>query len=278
MILSKTDKIRAKIAQCIPQDRLILKPDTTQHVYHDTVTGGDYTSVTTRLSVLDNKDNARWRMNRSLEYVYDHYQDITDEETKRAVIAAAKEYPETLFESMGSKGTSAHKYLSDYLQAWSIHQKPAGTLANALEAAGEQDFSVWSAVRSFDNWLAGQTSFLPLASEIMVWSERYRVAGTIDLVAVVNGQLTIVDFKTSSHLKPEYVLQVGAYWGMFQGLTRLRPKACIIIRLSKEHPEFQEESVANPRHAWKGFVTIASAYDVMQHLKLNRPKRQTIKL
>ncbi len=54
-------------------------------------------------------------------------------------------------------------------------------------------------------------SFEPIAWDIVVFSEQYGYAGTIDLIARVNGELYIIDFKTSQSVWPEYEMQVSAY-------------------------------------------------------------------
>ncbi len=49
------------------------------------------------------------------------------------------------------------------------------------------------------------------ANEVAVWNEKYGYAGTVDLIAEIDGQDWIIDFKTSQNVWPEYELQVSAY-------------------------------------------------------------------
>ena len=52
----------------------------------------------------------------------------------------------------------------------------------------------------------------PLATELPIYHKILRYAGTIDLVAEINGLVTLVDYKTaSSILEKPYSLQVEAY-------------------------------------------------------------------
>lgn len=51
-----------------------------------------------------------------------------------------------------------------------------------------------------------------VGSEVRIYHKLYRYAGTIDMVAVINGELTIVDYKTTSKLIDKNVrVQLEAY-------------------------------------------------------------------
>lgn len=50
-----------------------------------------------------------------------------------------------------------------------------------------------------------------LATETQVYSERWKVAGTVDLVAMIDGQIWLIDFKTSNALHTTHELQLAAY-------------------------------------------------------------------
>lgn len=57
--------------------------------------------------------------------------------------------------------------------------------------------------------------------EVHLYSDEYEFAGTTDLIAEINGELTIVDFKTSSKFKKykwieDYFIQTTAYSIMFE--------------------------------------------------------------
>lgn len=54
----------------------------------------------------------------------------------------------------------------------------------------------WKAVIDFVNWTKSLDSFEVIATEMTVFSDR--VAGTLDLIARVNGEVWLADFKTSN--------------------------------------------------------------------------------
>ena len=77
-------------------------------------------------------------------------------------------------------------------------------------------------------------NFLPIlrrieevhAMETQMWSDKLEVAGTVDLIAKIDGKLCILDWKTSSRYKTaddieDYFMQTAAYSFMFYERTGL---------------------------------------------------------
>ena len=70
--------------------------------------------------------------------------------------------------------------------------------------------------------------------ETPMYSSRLCLAGTVDLICEVDGELAIVDFKTSAKEKPEewledYFVQLSAYWAMFSEKTGVVPKKLVVF-------------------------------------------------
>jgi genome maintenance exonuclease 1 len=69
--------------------------------------------------------------------------------------------------------------------------------------------------------------------ETRMYSNKLCLAGTVDLICDVDGELSIVDFKTSTQAKPEewledYFVQLSAYWAMFSEATGVVPKKLVV--------------------------------------------------
>jgi len=67
-----------------------------------------------------------------------------------------------------------------------------------------------------------------------MFSHRLCLAGTVDLICEVDGELAIVDFKTAEKAKPEewledYFVQLSAYWAMFSEATGVVPKKLVVF-------------------------------------------------
>lgn len=91
--------------------------------------------------------------------------------------------------------------------------------------------------------------------EAAMYSDRLCLAGTVDLVCEVDGELAIVDFKTSEKEKPEewledYFVQLSAYWAMFSEKTGVIPKKLVVF-LVAENGDVQIVERRNPIHYLK---------------------------
>ena len=73
-----------------------------------------------------------------------------------------------------------------------------------------------------------------VGTEIPLFSDLLRVAGTTDCIAEYNGELSIIDFKTSRKPKKEewiddYYMQTFAYKLMFEEMTGVEIKQIVIL-------------------------------------------------
>ena len=121
-----------------------------------------------------------------------------------------------------TRGTDLHKLFEVYLQNGDYkslpeYQKP---LIQLMFNAAKSEIDL-----RFNN--------IQLQEQQM-YSEKLCLAGTVDLVCDVDGELSIVDFKTSKAEKPEewledYFVQLSAYWAMFAEQTGTVPKKLVVF-------------------------------------------------
>jgi len=74
--------------------------------------------------------------------------------------------------------------------------------------------------------------------ETTMSSDRLCLAGTVDLICEFDGELAVVDFKTSEKEKPEewledYFVQLSAYWAMFSERTGVIPKKLVVFLVAE---------------------------------------------
>ncbi len=100
-------------------------------------------------------------------------------------------------ESAKSRGTAIH----DIVEAWENTGRVAGL---------EGPFQGYA--RAFESWVKSNNIKI-LEHEQTVKSDKYRYAGTLDLLVKVNGdeKPTLIDVKTGKDIYPEAHLQVSAY-------------------------------------------------------------------
>ena len=121
-----------------------------------------------------------------------------------------------------TRGTDLHKLFEVYLQNGDYkslpeYQKP---LIQLMFNAAKKEIDL-----TFNN--------IQLQEQQM-YSDKMCLAGTVDLVCEVGGELAIVDFKTAKAEKPEewledYFVQLSAYWAMFAEHTQYAPKKLVVF-------------------------------------------------
>ena len=272
--------LRKKIRDRIPQDYLQLKPNVPGHIYISPATGAEFLSVTTKLHIISNPIFQNWRMNRALEFIFDNHEEI-NKDNLTDWIKKAKEYPEQQFKAAGAFGTLTHSYIHLYFTQWMLdNRQPASILQfiDGTRGQREQDFRVWSALRSLEAWI-NKNTYIPLASEIIVWSERYHVAGTMDNVGIdKTGKVGFPDWKTSNNFSDNYHCQLGAYYGAFYERTKIRGEWGKIVKLDKERAMPEEEIVDNLRSCFKTYMLASKLYDEIQNIRFLRKPDNKVKL
>lgn len=114
----------------------------------------------------------------------------------------------------------------------------------------------------FQNW-AASVKLEPVFMEFTAWSLRHKYAGTLDLLARVNGELTVIDFKTSSAIYPEMFLQVAAYILAVHEMGQGSPDAGMIVRLPKNALDtFEAVAVPNWADRFEEFLKVRAMFDV----------------
>ena len=173
----------------------ILKATTTQQGRRYLVDGMMWPSVTTVIGHSKKKSIIEWR-NR------------VGEEEANAISKRAS-----------TRGNKCHKLCELYLENKSISKYKDDPLSMGLF------YQIKPYLDSIDNIHALEA---PLCSSLL------KMAGRVDCIAEYNGELAIIDFKTSTKYKREewihdYFAQETAYDIMFQELTGLIPNKLVTI-------------------------------------------------
>ena len=173
--------------------------------FYVTPDGNSYPSITTILSQQENLGIEAWKAK------------VGEKEAKRI----SKE-------SMRI-GTAVHQmaefYLSNYIIKLKNEEKKIVDTFNRLR------------------FLLGNINNI-VGVEIPLFSDLLRVAGTTDCIAEYNGELSVIDFKTSRRPKKEewiddYYMQTFAYKLMFEEMTGIEIKQVVILVACVEQFEVQ---------------------------------------
>ena len=102
----------------------------------------------------------------------------------------------------GEDGTQVHEMIEDYLNG-----KELNFLENGIPL---YDPNIWQMFLKFVDWWETHKPIL-LETEVHLFSDKIKVAGTCDLVCEIDGEVWIIDFKTSNNLQTTYELQTAIY-------------------------------------------------------------------
>jgi hypothetical protein len=117
---------------------------------------------------------------------------------------------QALMREAGDKGSIVHDAISKILGGEEV-RIDSKFINKSTEHEQELSFEEVECVKAFCDWRASLESFEPIAWDLTVFSDKHNYAGSIDLIARVNGALYIIDFKTSQQVWVSHEMQVSAY-------------------------------------------------------------------
>jgi hypothetical protein len=211
------------------------------------VDGDTLPSVTSILQVIGKPALVNWAANQERTNVVDAAADLYLDLAKTPPMSRPA-YIATLQARVGK--TKAHKRELD--KAAEIGSQAHGLIEwNLRRALGQKvgpeprvvDAAQW-AFMAFQDW-AGQVRLKPIHIEQTVFSRLHGYAGTMDLLAEVDGVVTLVDFKTGKAIYGEAMLQNVAYQVALAEMGHQKAEAGLIVRLPKlqSDPEFEAKPV-----------------------------------
>lgn len=172
--------------------------------YYVDDTGAKYPSVTTVTSLLSRDHIKLWRKR------------VGEETANKISSQAAK------------RGTSFHQNIEDYLRK----EKEFIEFDNVLQEG------MFKAVQPVLD------EIVPLALEAPLWSPNLKMAGRVDCIGMLDGVLSVIDFKSSGKYKEEYMtkpwmIQMTAYALMVEELTGQAIEEVVALVGVEGHNAFQ---------------------------------------
>ena len=180
--------------------------------------------------------------------------------------ALGLEAPASLYDVSGKAadiGTAAHAMVELRING----QEPTG--AETYLALPESDRpKAANAFHMYEQW-ASMSSVEILHQELPMVSEVYRFGGTPDAIGKVNGELCLIDWKTSNGVYSDYLLQLAAYRALWEELNPEQPLTggFHLCRFSKEYGDFAHHHYRELEDAWKMFKALRVAYKYDAALK-----------
>ena len=140
----------------------------------------------------------------SVTYVLSHYPKGKFFEDWLKKVGYSADY---IVKKSSEEGTQVHEMIEAYLNGEELkfleHGRPMYTP------------NIWQMfLRFVDFWEEYKPTLIE--AEIHLFSDELKIAGTCDMVCEINGELWVIDFKTSNHLQTTYDLQTAIYAKCFE--------------------------------------------------------------
>ncbi len=160
--------------------------------------------------------------------------------------------PTKIMKRSGNIGSEVHHAIDKYLKT-GAKTKLKGEAKNAFNA-----FLIWEK----------EVDLKPVDTEVTVWSDELRYAGTLDFVGYINGELCIADWKTSSGIYPENALQLSAYREAFEERSQktfavplTTAKKMYLVRLDKKTGKPQIKIFEDSPDLFKTFLAAKQIWE-----------------
>jgi hypothetical protein len=107
----------------------------------------------------------------------------------------------------------------------------------------------------------------PILVEASLISEEYQFGGTIDFFGKVDGQPTLVDFKTGKAIYPEFFYQLAAYEHLL-GEDGHLIEVTRILRIGRNEDEgFEERTIGKLDKQWELFLNCRNIYRLQAEIR-----------
>jgi PD-(D/E)XK nuclease superfamily len=107
-----------------------------------------------------------------------------------------------------------------------------------------------------------------LETELALVSEPHQFGGTIDAVGEIDGEVCLIDWKTSNSIYVDHLCQLAAYKVLIEECTNYRVTGGFhLLRMSKESADFSHHHFGELEDGWEMFWHFRCAWDLDKRLK-----------
>jgi hypothetical protein len=226
-------------------------------------------SVTTVLGCLEKHGLVEWGVRSCADYVENGLKDLLKGSSFSIdavfkIVAEARTAHDVIRQEAADIGTLAHDWLEQHWKSV-LGQAEPPTLP-------EEDGPVRNCIIAAQKWIA-EHNFTPLYVERPFYSRKHNFTGKEDLAALVDGRLSIVDYKSSPKLYPEVQWQTAAYASMYEEEFGQPVLDRWAVRLGKYDGEFETKKFGQDSYA-RNIESFLSVLKVYEDLKVIRRKEK----
>ena len=124
------------------------------------------------------------------------------------------------------------------------------------------------AFRAYLKW-ERTTNIEIIEQEIPLVSEQYQFGGTPDAIGEIDGELCILDWKTSNSVYPDHLIQLASYRQLYEENNPDRPitGGYHLCRFAKQDGDFAHHYYPDLSDGWEQFKLFLKAYELDKKLK-----------
>ena len=169
-------------------------------------------------------------------------------------------------------GTCAHAMIEAH-----INRLDSQAVLNEMLADEEGRKKALNAFELYLKW-EKQTGIQMISKyqEIQLVCPKYKFGGTPDAVGNINGEIVLLDWRTSNGVYQDHIIQLAAYRHLINNGVRMDTgeplelkvsNGAHLLRFAKEHPDFGHHYFGDLDNAWRQFVLFREAFDIDKELK-----------
>lgn len=230
--------------------KLVYNDDDHSYKVDDEIVYG----VTSITDVLHKPALMYYAVNCGINHLEDNWEPGEEDEiSKKELLEQAKRAHKDISRNATDIGGELHD--------WAEHH-----FNSDMEDKGEpKNESLKRAARALLKW-EQKHDIEVIDTERKVFSKKHWYAGTLDLVAKIDGKLTVLDFKTSKSIYNNYYMQVAAYAQAYKEEFE-QPEQTAILRVDKNNGEFEYKTVEDTSKHLKGFLGAKKLYEWERWIK-----------
>jgi hypothetical protein len=188
----------------------------------------------------------------SITYVLQYYPKGLHFENWLKKVGYASEH---IVKQAGEEGTQVHNLIEEYLNG------------DTIKFLDDKNFpkykpDIWQMFLRFVEFWETYNPVL-IETEVHLFSDEIKVAGTCDLVCEIDGERWIIDFKTSNHIHLTYDLQTAIYKKCYVECFGKEINNCGILWLKSSKRRFNKEKMQG-----KGWEMIQSDRSYEENLDI----------
>lgn len=245
------EEIKALIAEKIVGK---IKPDHSEEGHFYVLPSGKrVTSVTTSI-LSDMTHLLKWAVKMGFEWMEqnERWKNLSPENRDTYLQGATLAHTEYR-DNAGSIGSIAHDVIDEYLKRWIKGDK---TYDIKSLFTHNVDFRSIAAARSAEATIE-KYPVEPVASELLVGSDKFGVGGTLDALMwnTETNELELWDWKSSNMVADKFAMQVAAYKYLFEEMIdkKIKIGKCRVIHLNKYSNKYKVYDVPYVNQAFKAF-------------------------